>query len=281
MTPRIAILGLWAAASLAAASAASAQILAQVAPVKYNLTVRTGEVTSRDIAVSNLGDQPVVVRVRLSDWTVSEAGDLSLVPVGTTPGTLAGLVTFEPSEFSLGPGEVGRIHATLHLPTDGPATRWGVILSEVRPATPKPSNLGPRAIAELGTTIYLSRVPMDQVHAEVTGLKVTPLSGDSLAVTVRVRNAGERHFYISGDVAVADSTGARMTSGPLPTGVVLPGALREFTWTCRSGLRPGRYTATATLDSGEPTLIVGETAFEWATRPPDPRTVASDSDSPR
>ena len=48
--------------------------------------------------------------------------------------------------------------------------------------------------------------------------------GDSLAVSVRVHNAGERHFYISGDVAVTDSTGARMTSGPLPTGVVLPGA---------------------------------------------------------
>lgn len=281
MTPRIAILGLWAAASLAAASAASAQILAQVAPVKYNLTVRTGEVVGRDIAISNLGTEAVIVRVRMSDWTVSEAGDLALVPLGSTKATLQGLATFEPGEFSLGPGEVGRIHATFHLPTDGPLTRWGVILSEVRPATPKPATLGPRAIAELGTTIYLSRVPAEEIHAEVTGLTVRPLGGDSLAVTVRVHNAGERHFYISGDVAIADSTGARMDSGSLPTGVVLPGAVRNFTWMCRSGLKPGRYSATATLDSGEPTLMVGETSFEWPARPPDSRTMASDSDSPR
>jgi hypothetical protein len=164
----------------------------------------------------------------------------------------------------------------LRLPADGPATRWGVILSEVRPARPRPSNLGPRAVAELGTTIYLSRIPADEVHAEVTEMSVAPLGGDSLSVSVRIRNAGERHFYVSGEVALADSTGARLDAGPLPTGVVLPGARRNFTWTCRNGLRPGRYTATATLDTGEPTLMVGETAFEWTGHRIDRRTLASD-----
>jgi len=206
MTPRNAILGLWAATILAAAPPACAQILAQVAPVKYNLTVRAGEVVSRDIAISNLGDNPVVVRVRLSDWTVDGKGQLALRPVGSTPGSLAGLVSLDPEEFSLAAGEVGRIHATFHLPAVGPPTRWGVILSEVRPALMRPANLGPRAIAELGTTVYLSRVPANEIHAEVTGLSVMPFGHDSLVVTARVHNAGDRHFYISGQIALADSS---------------------------------------------------------------------------
>jgi P pilus assembly chaperone PapD len=282
MTPRIAI-GTWAAALLfAAAPSASAQILAQVAPVKYNLTVRTGEVIGRDIAVSNLGEEPVVVRVRVSDWTVNQAGELSLLPAGTLPATIQGLVSFEPAEFSLGPGELGRVHVALRLPADGPPTRWGVILSEVRPAVPRPANLGPRAIAELGTTIYLSRIPADQVRAELTALSVTPLGDDSLEVSVRIRNAGERHVHVGGEVSLADSVGARMDAGRLPTGVVLPGGQRDFTWTCRSGLKPGHYTATATLDTGEPTLMVGETGFVWPLpRAVDPRTLAGDPATPR
>jgi P pilus assembly chaperone PapD len=282
MTPRIAI-GTWVAAALvAAAPSVSAQILAQVVPVKYNLTVRTGEVASRDIAVANLGDEPVVVRVRLSDWTVNEAGELSLAPAGTYPASLHGLLTFEPAEFSLGPGETGRVHVSLRLPADGPPTRWGVVLSEVRPAVPRPASMGPRAIAELGTTFYVSRIPADQIRAELTALHVTPLGDDSLAVSVRIRNAGERHVHVGGEVAIADSVGARMEAGRLPTGVVLPGTQREFTWTCRSGLRPGHYTATATLDTGEPTLMVGETGFAWPLPwPVDPRTLAGDTDTPR
>jgi hypothetical protein len=275
MTPRTILHGLWAAAFIAAAAPAHAQILAQVTPVKYNLTVRTGEVLGRDVAIANLGTSAVVVRVRLSDWTVSEDGTLALAPVGSTPGTLQGLVEFEPKEFSLAAGETGRIHVTLHLPA-GAATRWGVLLSEVRPVVVTPSNLGPRAIAELGTTLYLSRVAASQVRAEVTRMIVTPLGGDSLAVSVRIRNAGERHFYISGEAAITDSAGARMDAGMLPTGVVLPGTTRIFTWTCRSGLKPGHYAATVTLDTGEPELMVGETAFEWLGKPVDPRSLAAD-----
>lgn len=245
------------------AQGATAQILAQVTPVKYNLTVKPGEPTSRDVQVSNMGDSPVIVRVRLSDWKLSEMGELSLAPLGSTPASLQGLVRFEPSEFSLAAGEVGLIHITAQLPADGPATRWGVLLSEIRPATPKPSNLGPRAVAELGTTLYLSKVAPEVIHPELTGMDVIPTGGDSLEVSVRMRNTGERHYYVTGEIALTDSTGASLASGTFGTGVILPGGRRTFTWTCTPALKPGRYTVTATLDSGEPELMVGEASFRW------------------
>jgi P pilus assembly chaperone PapD len=240
-----------------------AQILAQVTPVKYNLTTKRSDPISRDVQVANLGDEPVVVHVRLSDWTLSEDGQLSLAPLGSTPVTLEHFVRFEPTQFSLGPGESGLIHVTLQLPIEGPPTRWGVLLSEVRPAVPKPSNLGPRAIAELGTTLYLSSVEPETVTPELTGLDVAALGGDSLEVAVHMKNAGDRHYYVSGDLAIADSTGAQVASGTFGTGVVLPGGKRIFTWTCTTPLKPGRYSATATLDTGQPELMVGETRFRW------------------
>jgi P pilus assembly chaperone PapD len=254
---------LWAVALVATARAASAGVFAEAVPIKYNLTVRAGEPVARDVAVHNMGDAPVVVRVRLSDWRMDPTGDLDFLPLGSSAASLAGLVTFAPDQFALQPGETGVIHLTLRLPADGPATRYGVLLSEVRPTAWPANHLGPRAIAELGTTLYLSRIPPQTTHAELTGLDVHSSGDTAMAVTVRVHNPGERHFYSSGEIAIADSTGAVVAKGSLGTGVVLPGALRIFTWTCSTPLGAGRYTVTATLDTGEPELLVGETEVRW------------------
>jgi len=253
----------WAVAFVATAHPAFPGVFAQATPSKYSLTVKPGEPVSRDIAIGNQGDGAVVVRVRLSDWMLDERGELDFVPAGTTPVSLQGLVSFEPSEFSLGPGESGVIHVTMRLPADGPPTRWGVLLSEVRPAVWPKTSLGPRAIAELGTTLYLSRIPAGATRAELAGMDVFPSGDTTFAVAVRVRNPGGRHFYSSGEIAVRDTAGRTVTSGKLGTAVVLPGAQRVFTWTCDTRVPPGLYTVTATLDTGEPELIVGETGVRW------------------
>ena len=166
------------------------------------------------------------------------------------------------------------IHVTLRLPPDGPATRWGVLLSEVRPAIVSRTGLGPRAIAELGTTFYLSRVPAEGVHGELTGLDVRSLS-DTMVVALKLRNPSERHLYAGVRLAVKDSTGRSMADTDLGSGVVLPGTERVFTWTCDVPLPPGRYAVMATLDTGEPELIVGETSVQWPLRLP-ARLIAGD-----
>jgi len=262
------IAALGAAAMMAAASPAFCQIYAQALPMKYNLTVRAGEPVARAVTSANRGETPVVVRVRLSDWHLDAAGEMQFAPPGTSPRTLLGHVQFEPREFSLGPGESGMVHVTMTLPDDGVATRWGLLLSEVRPAFTDNRPFGPRAVAELGTTLYLSKVPPQVIQADVEDMSIESLGGDSVRVTVRVRNKGERHFYVAGEMALVDSTGATRAGGRLPTGVILPQGVRYFTWASRAGLSPGDYTAAATLDTGEPELTVGELRFHWPLPPP-------------
>lgn len=254
---------LWAAAAMATARGARADILAQVVPVRYSLTAAPGKAVARDVMLINQGRDPVVVKVRLSDWTLSQEGVMSLVAAGSTYNTLQNHVQFTPAEYSLGPGESGHMRVTLTMPADGPATLWGVLLSEVRPAVLAPARFGPRAIAELGTTLYISRVAPDRVRPEVIGLDVRPIGADSLSIALSVRNAGERHLYVGGDVAVSDTSHATVRKGPFGSGVVLPGMVRIFTWKSEAGLSPGRYLVTATLDTGEPELTVGEAAFAW------------------
>ena len=269
---------MWTVALVATVPSASAGILAQVVPSKYNLTVRESEPISRDVAIHNLGDAPVVVKVRLSDWTMDEAGNMSFAEPGKTPATLQGSIEFEPKQFSLGPGETGVVHVSMHLPAQGPATRYGVLLSEVRPTTWPKNHFGPRAIAEIGTTLYLSRIPADLTHAQLIGLDTRAASDTSLSVAFQVRNPGERHLYATGEIALRDSTGAVVAQGSVGTGVVLPRAYRTFTWTCSNRLAPGFYAVTATLDTGEPELIVGETRMRWPILTSAPLPVAAGDD---
>ena len=262
--PRIRTIALlWTVATMAAVHGAHAGIVAQVAPVRYSVTATPGEPAIRDILISNQGTDPVVVKVRLSDWTLSQAGEMVLVPAGSTANSLEGKVDFEPAEFSLGAHESGHIKVRLQMPADGPATLWGVLLSEVRPAVFRPVRFGPRAIAEMGTTIYLSRVAAERIWPEVTGLDIRPAGGDSISIMLRMHNAGERHFYVAGDVAIADSNRTVVSTGSFGSGVVLSGGIRYFHWAELAGLAPGRYLVTATLDTGEPELTVGEASFTW------------------
>ena len=253
-----------------AATPVSAEMLAEVLPARLSLTTRPGETVREIVTVANRGSEPMVVRLRWADLAMDTTGSLSLLRAGSLPATLDSLVAFEPSQFSLQPGESGAIHVALTMPARGPATRWGVLLSEVRSTVIPSGRFGPRVTAQLGSTFYLSRVPADAIRPEVTDMRTGPCGHDSLAVRVRIRNAGERHFYVSGQIAVADSAGRIVRSGDLPTGVVFPAATRDFTWTSDAGLAPGRYKVTATLDSGQPELLVGETWMEWRGAAPPP-----------
>jgi hypothetical protein len=258
------ILALIGAAALAAAAPpASAQIRAQVVPAKFSAVLQPGKPVSRDVSVTNLSGEPAVVRVHLSDFTISDQGQLELVPCGSTNESIDSLVQFEPREFSLQPGESGRIHVTARIAPDGPATRWGVLLSEVRPAVPRPAGLGPRATAELGTTIYLSRAGSTEGRPVITGMDIVPAGRDSVTVSLRLRNMGERHFYVGGEAGITDGHGTAVATGALPMGVVLPGRVRRVAWTCPAALATGVYRASMSLDTGEPELLVGEASFRW------------------
>src|SRR5204863_6714518 len=98
---------LWAVALVAAAHPAFAQIRAQAEPIRSTVEAHGTEPVARDVAITNLGDAPVVVNVRWSDWTIDEFGEMALLPPGSLPTSLAGGARFEPRTFPLAAGEPG------------------------------------------------------------------------------------------------------------------------------------------------------------------------------
>ena len=100
-----AALGLGALAS----TPARAQVLAEMTPSQYNLTVRPGETVTRTVVVRNLGTVGIRTKLRMTDWGLDESGATGIAAFGNKPNTLQGTVTFTPAEIVLGPGQNGRI----------------------------------------------------------------------------------------------------------------------------------------------------------------------------
>jgi P pilus assembly chaperone PapD len=251
-----------------AGSPVSAQVAAQVWPSKVSREVDPGKPIAQEVLITNRSDMAAVVRVRTADWTLSRNGDLQLLPFGVSPHSLAGCMTFFPESFSLAPGESRTVNVTVTLPPDGETTRWGLLLQEVRPAIPYRSS-GPKAIAEIGTTFYVSRSHESEARAELTALDVTPDGPDSMRVRITLQNQGLRHCYARGDIQLADEHGVVLRTGSVAQGVILPASAREFSWKCAGRLPSGHYRVTASLDTGNPYLLVGEKSFAWPAPAPD------------
>lgn len=240
---------------------APAQVLAQVNPVRLSLSAPAGVALRRDIQVSNLGTEPVDVRMRMSDWRVNDQGELSLAPAGSTPGSLMGMVEFSPDTFSLSPGATLWVHVKLTPPAQGPATHWGILLGEFRAKQPDLVP-GGRGRVEVGTTFLLSRLPLDAAQATLAEPVLSNSGRDSLEVEWPVRNSGERHFSLEANFALMDSTGARVATGASSAGILLPGSRRDLGWFCPVPA-PGRYRLTISLDDGSGRPLVSEVSIRW------------------
>src|SRR5215471_10823199 len=112
---RLSLLPVVVIALLAMARPVTASIFARAIPSRTSVTVKPDVPVSRDVTIVNDGDASVVVHVRLSDWSLDRNGELDVLPAGKTPVSLAGLVHFEPEEFSLAAGQSGVIHVTMRL----------------------------------------------------------------------------------------------------------------------------------------------------------------------
>jgi hypothetical protein len=263
LLPAAALLGTLSLATVPASVAA--QVLAQAVPSQYDLEVRPGQRVSRPLFLCNRGRERVKVRLRLADLRMSERGALTLVPPGTLVSTLARQLKLAPSELSLEPGERRVVSLEVTSPADGPATRYGVILSRV---TPDSAAGAASTVTELGTTLFLTRAPRSSIRTELVGVATRVNSSGGMAVEVRVRNLSERHAPCSGEVKVSDAEGEPVISGFLADGVVLPNMVRVFGWKADRPLAPGRYTVTVSVDAGEPELLVGQKEIVVSSRGP-------------
>jgi fimbrial chaperone protein len=183
-----------------------------ISPVRIELSAQE---TTSAVTVTNTGDEPVSVQLRVFSWR-QEANEDRLEPTRELVAT--------PPVFSVPPGESQIVRVGFRRPPQGTAeVPFRAIFEEI-PGPPPPSG-GPALRINLRISIPVFYAPAEGLKSALSWKFARQAPGQ---LRLTVRNTGTANAHL-GDFAVATTAGAPPVAEQKNFAYVLPGAERSFT----------------------------------------------------
>lgn len=245
------------------AGTATAQQTIGVEPPVVVHTGVPGQTITLNIRVGNPGPKPLRVRISLSDWSYSPAGELSFAAPGKNPASAALWTRLSDASVNLAGFEVQTIRYTITVPKDAtPGSHWGMVFFQGEALDAPPG-----AIATFNTrvahTFYVNIPPTTQT-GKIAGIFGRPSqpANKSFNIAIQYVNTGNIAQQLQGRVEIRDSSGKMVAVSLVKLQVVLPGATRIIQVSLGGPLPAGDYTALAILNYGDKGKdIAGEYTF--------------------
>jgi hypothetical protein len=176
--------------------------------------------------------------------------------------------------FRLEPGGSQPVEVTITVPPDlGKDTHYAMIYIHSQPVD-QGSGVAQILAASVPVVITPPDAELKRV-GEISDLTVTPIKpGQPIEVLTTVRNTGNRHYKVQGQVSILNAEGTVLATLPIPPTAtsIIPTFSRQLRATYTGldrpeGLAPGNYTAEAKilLEDGK-TLDTERTTFNVAER---------------
>lgn len=223
----------------------------------FTYTLAPGEAVTDYVGVSNLGSEPLELRVYAMDAAMTADGAFTLPPADTVSTTVGSWVGFNgEGVFTVEPGT--RIDVPFRLsvpPTASPGDHaGGIVASVVELAS---GGEGAQQVAvdrRVGARVYIN-VPGDQLPAvDVSDVQIeygaSPILAPSPAdVTMTLTNTGNMRIGGTADVTITGPFGIGMdATRTIELPEILPGATVQVSGRIEDVPPAGLLTATVTLD---------------------------------
>jgi len=236
-----------------------------VAPPKFEFSLRPGGSFTETVTVENKGDTRGHVSAFPMDLSMDRMGELIFSKAGTQPRSLAPWIRVNPTEFELEPGQSQLVRFTVTAPPDALGSYLAVIFFQTRPERLQAS--GAAVSARVGS-ILIAHVSGKEVRkGEIVSLTVSPFQpGKPLEVAVTFENKGNWLLRPKGTMKVKEVHGKVVWEASLDEegGAVLPLTQREFHMKGPGDLPVGNYTVEVALDYGGKEILAAETTFTVA-----------------
>lgn len=229
-----------------------------VTPARFELTGAAGDVIRQSLKIFNLGDRPQTFRLRTVDWNYSNAGEIAYFDELKT-GSCRPWVRLEAHEVQVVPDPQHPRHFRFetHIPDSAPKAecRFAIMIESLGDPFSTEFNGGAISMPVTGRIAVIVYIGIGGVQADLRMEAITMHSvGERDLPVVTVRNVGDAHGRLDGDLTLKDAHGQRYSLS-VATSPVLPGQTRTLK------LTPGDYQGRL----AEPVTIKGKIYAEQHT----------------
>lgn len=215
----------------------------RVEPSRFIINLQPGERSTGMVTVTNNSWQSVDLVATVYDWYLDEQYQIVNMESGTLKETLEGCIRFNPTSFTLGPGESQIVRFTLTFPQDGEGSfeRRGIIFFEHEEQMEGlEEGLGATIKTMIGTTIYLQPAQYRLFFRILEALMHITEEGEYWGAML-LANESVVHLRMQMEYRLIDARGRIQEEGILPERVLLPGEIRPLYFQLRQKPLPGSY----------------------------------------
>lgn len=227
-----------------------------LSPAEIRATFTPQQVLQFDLNVSNEGDVPVPLRGSVSDlWFDPSTNEKTFGAPGTLPRSASNWVTFVPATFTVPPHGTATVKVMVTPPKGAAGGSYAVLFVESKPELSRDPGGSGRAVyanLRLGALLLLTASGTADYRVDVRDAALTrPGANRNLAVTFRVRNAGNTHIFPNARVTVTNAEKKVVARAAGEIGRLFPGQEDSVSVTWAGSLTPGSYTAVLTIGYGD------------------------------
>jgi hypothetical protein len=227
-----------------------------LSPAEIRASFTPQQVLQFDLSVSNEGDMPVPMRGSVNDlWFDPSTNEKVFGAPGTLPRSASNWVTFVPATFTVPPHGTATVKVMVTPPPGATGGSYAVLFVESKPALSRdPSGSGRAVYANLrlGALLLLTAKGTADYRVDVRDALLTrPGANQNLAVTFRLRNAGNAHIFPNARVTVTNAEKRVVARAAAEIRRLFPGQDDSVSVTWAGLLPPGAYTAVLTIGYGD------------------------------
>jgi hypothetical protein len=236
----------------------------EIAPVELNFRLDPGDKEEKYISITNHSSFTQEFQLTKADFSVGIDGARTIMDAGSGENSCADWITFGEGFFSLEPNESRAISIGMEAPAGNYATRWAIVYvqtAEERTAFSADQDelsAGVMVSGRIGIKVF--RYPLNSPKPQ---LKISSLRKDEESLpdehlyAVNIENTGASVADCKVSFIALNLKTAEKHSYEGDQLRILPGSIRELSFTLPDTLPPGEYVLSAILDYGDKNVLEG------------------------
>jgi len=238
------------------------------------IVMAPGETYAGEFILTNVGEQPLPLRIRLVDFYLGPRGELNALDPGTLGDrSLANFITYAPEQVTLAPGEAQPIRYSVTLPQGADGPHWACLLVVPETTLEVQAPVEPEEGERIGFIVHyqvnyaLTIVQCPKNSPEPRGqivamdARASRQNGNkALTVEATFQNTSDTVLRCQVYIECRDPAGETLFRYDFPSDrLVFPQAQRVFSHTFEDvDMPPGQYLILCVVDFGGEYLSAGQ-----------------------